>query len=125
MKSRVVLYTYQTSLLQIVMITGDKQETAINIATSCRLIGKLEHLLVCNAPFSTEEAQAKLEELTQALEYPESHQFQAGQPPQVSTTSALSLISPAFENEDERVIITLTCRNFTDYQYATASMELP
>jgi len=45
------------------MITGDKQETAINIATSCKLIGSLEGLLVCNSPFSRETARAKMEEL--------------------------------------------------------------
>lgn len=65
------------------MITGDKQETAINIATSCKLISSLERLLLCNAPFSTEAAHAKLIELSSAMEEPEALQFQAGQPPQV------------------------------------------
>jgi magnesium-transporting ATPase (P-type) len=50
-------------VLQVIMITGDKQETAINIATSCKLIGSLEGLLLCNSPFSRETARAKMEEL--------------------------------------------------------------
>ena len=31
------------------MITGDKQETAINIAISCKLILHPDQLLICNA----------------------------------------------------------------------------
>lgn len=50
------------------MITGDKQETAINIATSCKLISNPEKLLLCNAPFSQEGARAKLQELLSVLE---------------------------------------------------------
>ena len=36
-------------LLQVWVITGDKQETAINIAISCKLIRNPDSLLVCNA----------------------------------------------------------------------------
>ena len=35
--------------VQVWMITGDKQETAINIAVSCRLFTNTDNLLVCNA----------------------------------------------------------------------------
>ena len=35
--------------IKVWMITGDKQETAINIGISCKLIRKPDDLLVCNA----------------------------------------------------------------------------
>jgi magnesium-transporting ATPase (P-type) len=35
--------------VKVWMITGDKQETAINIAVSCRLFNDSDSLLVCNA----------------------------------------------------------------------------
>lgn len=48
------------------MITGDKQETAINIAISCKLIRNPDSLLICNAT-TKEEAHARLRELQQQL----------------------------------------------------------
>ena len=39
----------RTSVLQVWMITGDKQETAINIAVSCNLFTNTDGLLICNA----------------------------------------------------------------------------
>ena len=45
------------------MITGDKQETAINIAIACKLITHSERLLLCNAPASPEAACAKVTQL--------------------------------------------------------------
>lgn len=44
------------------MITGDKQETAINIAIACRLIRNQESLLICNAK-DRPGAAARLEDL--------------------------------------------------------------
>jgi magnesium-transporting ATPase (P-type) len=35
--------------VKVWMITGDKQETAINIAVSCRLFNDTDSLLICNA----------------------------------------------------------------------------
>ena len=35
--------------LQVWVITGDKQETAINIAISCKLILHPDRLMICNA----------------------------------------------------------------------------
>jgi magnesium-transporting ATPase (P-type) len=35
--------------VKVWMITGDKQETAINIAVSCRLFTDTDNLLICNA----------------------------------------------------------------------------
>jgi magnesium-transporting ATPase (P-type) len=35
--------------IKVWMITGDKQETAINIAVSCRLFSTTDDLLICNA----------------------------------------------------------------------------
>lgn len=35
--------------VKVWMITGDKQETAINIATSCRLLKKSEGAMICNS----------------------------------------------------------------------------
>ena len=48
------------------MITGDKQETAINIAIACKLIRAPDSLLICNAG-SAEEAAQRLEELLRDL----------------------------------------------------------
>ena len=48
------------------MITGDKQETAINIAIACKLIHHPDSLLICNAG-SREEAERRLAELADQL----------------------------------------------------------
>ena len=45
------------------MITGDKQETAINIAISCKLIRHPDSLLICNAD-SPEAASRRIDELS-------------------------------------------------------------
>ena len=52
--------------VQVWVITGDKQETAINIAISCKLIRNPDSLLVCNAS-TQEDAHARLRELQQQL----------------------------------------------------------
>lgn len=49
------------------MITGDKQETAINIAISCKLIRYPDSLLICNAA-SPEAAHSRLRELDALLQ---------------------------------------------------------
>jgi magnesium-transporting ATPase (P-type) len=51
---------------QVWVITGDKQETAINIAIACKLIRNPDSLLICNAS-SREEADARLQELLKDL----------------------------------------------------------
>jgi len=48
---------------QVWVITGDKQETAINIAISCKLIRHPDSLLICNAD-SPEEAAQRISDLT-------------------------------------------------------------
>ena len=53
-------------MLQVWVITGDKQETAINIAISCKLIRNPDSLLICNAS-TREQAHARLRELQQQL----------------------------------------------------------
>ena len=53
-------------MLQVWVITGDKQETAINIAISCKLIRNPDSLLICNAS-TQDEAHARLRELQQQL----------------------------------------------------------
>lgn len=55
-----------TVFFQVWMITGDKQETAINIAISCKLIRNPDSLLICNAS-TKDEAHARLRELQQQL----------------------------------------------------------
>ena len=45
------------------MITGDKQETAINIAIACKLVHHIKDLLIVNAHQSEEAAQARLQDL--------------------------------------------------------------
>ena len=53
-------------MLQVWVITGDKQETAINIAIACKLIRNPGSLLICNE--KSEEAAAKrLEALAEHL----------------------------------------------------------
>lgn len=49
--------------VQVWVITGDKQETAINIAISCKLIRHPDSLLICNAD-SPEDAAHRIAELT-------------------------------------------------------------
>ena len=48
---------------QVWMITGDKQETAINIAVACKLVHHIQDLLIVNAHQSEEAAKARLQEL--------------------------------------------------------------
>eukprot|EP01025_Chloroclados_australasicus_P031044 TRINITY_DN3132_c0_g4_i1.p1 TRINITY_DN3132_c0_g4~~TRINITY_DN3132_c0_g4_i1.p1 ORF type:complete len:1356 (-),score=176.40 TRINITY_DN3132_c0_g4_i1:580-4509(-) len=48
--------------IKVWMITGDKQETAINIAISCKLFTDSDSVLICNAA-SFMEARMKLQEL--------------------------------------------------------------
>ncbi|XP_067841895.1 phospholipid-transporting ATPase VA [Heptranchias perlo] len=55
----------QKAALQIWVLTGDKQETAINIAYSCKLLGRDEEILTLNA--ESQEACAAL--LEQCLHY--------------------------------------------------------
>lgn len=47
------------------MITGDKQETAINIAIACKLVHRPQSLLIINAAGSNEAARARLEDALQ------------------------------------------------------------
>jgi phospholipid-transporting ATPase len=49
------------------VITGDKQETAINIAISCKLVRNPSSLLVCNET-NPQAASMRLEELAQLLQ---------------------------------------------------------
>jgi len=51
---------------QVWVITGDKQETAINIAIACNLIRRPDSLLLCNAK-SRDEAAARLDTLLAEL----------------------------------------------------------
>lgn len=48
---------------QVWMITGDKQETAINIAVACRLVHDADDLLMANEDRSAEAAEALLHAL--------------------------------------------------------------
>lgn len=48
--------------IKVWMITGDKQETAINIATSCKLLRSPDNALICNSD-SYLSCQAKLRDL--------------------------------------------------------------
>jgi magnesium-transporting ATPase (P-type) len=50
---------------QVWMITGDKQETAINIAIACKLVHRPKDLLIINAAGSNEAARARLEDALQ------------------------------------------------------------
>lgn len=65
----ICLRSYGTHIwVQVWMITGDKQETAINIAVACRLVHRADKLLRCNAPASVEAAAARLSELLATAE---------------------------------------------------------
>ena len=61
------------------MITGDKQETAINIAIACKLVHHPDSLIVINAADSNEAARARLEEALQHCR--ERHAASVGFPP--------------------------------------------
>lgn len=61
------------------MITGDKQETAINIAIACKLVHHPDSLIVINAADSNEAARARLEEALQHCS--ERHAAHVGLPP--------------------------------------------
>ena len=52
--------------VQVWVITGDKQETAINIAIACKLIRQPDSLLICNEN-SSDAANARLEVLAEKL----------------------------------------------------------
>ena len=56
------MLTSASAAAQVWVITGDKQETAINIAISCNLIRRPDSLLLCNAD-SREAAAARLDTL--------------------------------------------------------------
>ena len=56
-----------TCAVQVWMITGDKQETAINIAISCKLVRNPGSLLICNES-SPEAAEKRLQELAHTLQ---------------------------------------------------------
>jgi len=67
--------TIQTLLaarIKVWVITGDKQETAINIAISCKLILHPDSLLICNAE-SYEGARDRLHELLQMVQRASPH----------------------------------------------------
>lgn len=68
------------------MITGDKQETAINIAIACKLVHHPDSLIVINAADSNEAARARLEEALQHCS--ERHAAHVGLPP-IFTSSYL------------------------------------
>ena len=53
--------------VQVWVITGDKQETAINIAISCKLVRNPSSLLICNET-SADAAHNRLQELGQRLQ---------------------------------------------------------
>lgn len=52
--------------IKVWMITGDKQETAINIAISCRLFQGQDNLLICNSN-SRDSAMDRLKEVWHLL----------------------------------------------------------
>ena len=58
--------TLLAASIRVWVITGDKQETAINIAISCKLIRRQEALQICNAD-SPEAALGKLQEVDEKL----------------------------------------------------------
>jgi len=53
--------------MQVWVITGDKQETAINIAIACKLVRNPGSLLVCNET-TPEAAEKRLQELAHLLQ---------------------------------------------------------
>ena len=68
--------------IKVWMITGDKQETAINIATSCRLLKHAESAMICNSD-SYLSARLRLRELLDQVDPDNASQRHAmiGSPP--------------------------------------------
>ena len=63
------------------MITGDKQETAINIAVACRLVHQADALLIANEDRSAEAAEALLRHLIAQARRRNAAEVRAGMPP--------------------------------------------
>lgn len=100
------------------MITGDKQETAINIAVSCKLFTNTDSLLKCNA--NKQHAMSKVEQVrfTGLRQYlPCSHRLTFIEQKAASRcVSAFALLAlPKYTNglETERVISEEGERNTT------------
>ncbi|KAI8580635.1 hypothetical protein K450DRAFT_236545 [Umbelopsis ramanniana AG] len=65
------IHTLQEAGIKVWVLTGDRQETAINIGYSCRLLNEDMSLIICNedSHFSTKTfLEAKLHEVTEARE---------------------------------------------------------
>ena len=67
-------------LVQVWMITGDKQETAINIAIACKLVHHIKDLLIVNAHQSEEAAKARLQELLKVCQHANAGPASKGRP---------------------------------------------
>ncbi len=68
------IHTLATAGIRVWVLTGDRQETAINIGFSCRLITDEMSLITCNEPthFETKEfLEAKLEALKTGMGIPD------------------------------------------------------
>ncbi|KAG5833302.1 hypothetical protein ANANG_G00274510 [Anguilla anguilla] len=93
--------------LQIWVLTGDKQETAINIAYACRLLDPEEELIILNA--DTQEACAVL--LEESLHYIQS-KFLCDFPEQGSRASRDDLGPPGPLGLEERFLaVARSCRS--------------
>ncbi len=87
--------------MQVWVITGDKQETAINIAISCRLINHPDRLHICNA-HTPESAHSRLRELlleVRARQNPAIHKAERDAAP--STAELVASAMPLPEGPSE------------------------
>ena len=84
------------------MITGDKQETAINIAISCKLIRRPDNVLLCNAASSREAARGRLQQLLEAVDKAHSIEFNQDAS-QVCTCLAVALHNDACQTSQEAI----------------------
>ena len=70
------IHTLQEAGIKVWVLTGDRQETAINIGYSCRLLNEDMSLIICNEDnhFGTKSfLEAKLHEVTEAREQHSHH----------------------------------------------------
>ncbi|CAO3680797.1 unnamed protein product [Umbelopsis ramanniana] len=111
------IHTLQEAGIKVWVLTGDRQETAINIGYSCRLLNEDMSLIICNEDnhFGTKTfLEAKLHEVTEAREQHSHHGRGDNQNHQHEDPMALIIdgraLTFALEKDIERIFLDLAKR---------------
>ncbi|KAK2896579.1 hypothetical protein Q8A67_011067 [Cirrhinus molitorella] len=98
----------QEAEIKVWVLTGDKQETAINIAFACKLLRPTDHILMANCD-SKETCEARLHELQQEI----THVTKKGMPEDGSSDCVLVIdgrtLDYALQKELQGSFLDLTC----------------